>query len=160
MRQVQEKKLERSVQLCKERILRKKIRNGHTPSNTAVNEEEEEQMEQMAKVEEVQEVEEKLEKAEEELIITPYPSAGPFNRVKLIVLCMFCSPKRAFVGNTKYTSNLHRHVRNCHPELLQKIKDRKNEQSLERRAQRNERRRKSQRNAVEDDEEDEVELEE
>ncbi|KAL7735095.1 hypothetical protein ACLKA6_002060 [Drosophila palustris] len=74
MRQVQEKKLERSVQLRKERILRKKIRNGHTPSNTAVNEEEEEQMEQMAKVEEVQEVEEKLEKAEEELIITPYPS--------------------------------------------------------------------------------------
>ncbi|KAL7742271.1 hypothetical protein ACLKA6_005533 [Drosophila palustris] len=72
MRQVQEKKLERSVQLRKERILRKKIRNGHTPSNTAVNEEE--QMEQMDKVEEVQEVEEKLEKAEEELIITPYPS--------------------------------------------------------------------------------------
>ncbi|KAM8704720.1 hypothetical protein ACLKA7_009214 [Drosophila subpalustris] len=71
MRQVQEKKLERSVQLRKERILRKKIRNGHTPSNTAVNEEEEEQMEQMDKVEEV---EEKLEKAEEELIITPYPS--------------------------------------------------------------------------------------
>ncbi|KAL7728632.1 hypothetical protein ACLKA6_012623 [Drosophila palustris] len=51
------------------------------------------------------------------------------------------------------------HVRNCHPELLQKIKDKKNEQSLERRAQRNERRRKSQRNAVEEDE-DEVELEE
>ncbi|KAL7739646.1 hypothetical protein ACLKA6_018856 [Drosophila palustris] len=98
MRQVQEKKLERSVQLRKERILRKKIRNGRVPSNTAVNEEEEEQMEQMDK--------------------------------------------------------------NCHPELLQKIKDKKNEQSLERRAQRNERRRKSQGNAVEEDEEDEVELEE
>ncbi|KAM8708918.1 hypothetical protein ACLKA7_015827 [Drosophila subpalustris] len=80
-------------------------------------------------------------------------TAGPFNNgPKLIVLCMFCSPKRAFVGNTKYTSNLHRHVRNCHPELLHKIKDRKTEQ------QRNERRRKSQRNAVEDG--DEVELEE
>ncbi|KAL7736402.1 hypothetical protein ACLKA6_014864 [Drosophila palustris] len=89
-------------------------------------------------------------------------TAGPFNRVKLMVECMLCSPKRAFVANTKHTSSLHKHVRNFHPELLQKIKDKKNEQSLERRAQRNEQRRKSQRNAVEEDEEeeDEVELEE
>ncbi|KAM8704168.1 hypothetical protein ACLKA7_008720 [Drosophila subpalustris] len=68
-------------------------------------------------------------------------TAGPFNGVNVMVLCLICSPKRELIGSLKQTGNLHRHVKNRHPEMLHKIKDRRNEQSLDRRAYRNERRR-------------------
>ncbi|KAL7744930.1 hypothetical protein ACLKA6_007204 [Drosophila palustris] len=68
--QVQEKKLERSVRLRKERILNKRIRNG----SVAVKEVEKEE-EKLEKVQEkLEKVQEKLEKAEE-FIITPSPSS-------------------------------------------------------------------------------------
>ncbi|KAL7732410.1 hypothetical protein ACLKA6_004382 [Drosophila palustris] len=59
IRQVEEKRLERSVQLYKERMLKKRIRKGRVAVVMEVEEE----------------IEEKLDKTEQQFIITPSPSS-------------------------------------------------------------------------------------